>query len=101
MVYGCVVLLGAVSPMVISQKPSLQPVADGKRIFNQSCSACHDVMGTTTKSGPSLNGYYRRQAHPTDSSVRAIIHEGRGKMPAFSTLNKTQTDDLLAYLKAL
>ena len=97
----CVVLLGATPPIVISQKTLLQPVVDGKHIFNQSCSACHDAIGTTKKSGPSLKGYYQRRPHPTDSSVLTLIHEGKGKMPAFSTLNKNQTDELLAYLKTL
>jgi mono/diheme cytochrome c family protein len=91
----------AVPQAVISQKSLPIAVANGKRIFNQSCSACHDTLGATTKSGPELKSYYRRQPHPADATVRAIIQQGKGKMPAFSTLGKSQTDDLVAYLKTL
>jgi mono/diheme cytochrome c family protein len=92
----------AISPAAIPQKPAAQAVANGQRIFNQSCSACHDTHGTTAKSGPALKSYYRQHSpHPTDDTVRAIILDGKGKMPAFSTLSKSQTDDLVAYLKTL
>jgi mono/diheme cytochrome c family protein len=66
---------------------------------SQSCSACHDALGTTTKSGAELKSYYRRQPRSADATVRTIIQQGKSKMPAFSTLNKSQTDDLVAYLK--
>jgi mono/diheme cytochrome c family protein len=91
----------AVPHAVISQRPVPIAVANGKRIFNQSCSACHDTLGATTKSGPELKSCYRRQPHPADANVRAIIQQGKGKMPAFSTLDKSQTEDLVAYLKTL
>ncbi len=84
-----------------SQEPLPPAVANGKRIFNQSCAACHDTLGTTTKSGPELKNYYRHQPRPADDTVRSIIQQGKGRMPAFSTLNKLQNDDLVAYLKTL
>jgi mono/diheme cytochrome c family protein len=88
---------GTVSP----QRSAPQAAADGKRIFNQSCLACHDTLGTATKPGAKLKNYYRRQPRPTDATVSSIIRQGKGKMPAFSTLNKTQVDDLVAYIKTL
>jgi mono/diheme cytochrome c family protein len=91
----------AIPPAVISQKSVPQTVANGKRVFNQSCAACHDTLGTITKSGPGLKNYYSRQPRPADATVREIIQQGKGKMPAFSTLGKSQTDDLVAYLKTL
>jgi mono/diheme cytochrome c family protein len=91
----------AVPRALISQKSAPLAVSNGKRIFNQSCSACHDTLGASTKSGPELKSYYRHQPRPVDATVRTIIQQGKGKMPAFSTLNKSQTDDLVAYLKAL
>ncbi len=86
---------------VIPQRATSKAAADGKRIFNQSCSACHDTLGTTTKSGPNLKSYYRQQPRPTDAVVSSIIQRGKGKMPAFSTFNRTQTEDLVAYIKTL
>jgi mono/diheme cytochrome c family protein len=86
---------------VISQDSVRPSAVSGKRIFNQSCSACHDTLGATPKSGPELKDYYRHQPLPTDATVRTIIQQGKGKMPAFSTLNTSRTDDLIAYLKTL
>lgn len=99
--WSSITLVGFVPAVVVSQRPARPPVAEGRRIFNQSCSACHDATGATAKSGPSLNGYYRRRPRPTDSSVRAVVYGGKGKMPAFSTLDDTQMAELLAYLKTL
>ena len=94
-------LAAAIPPALTSQKSVPQTVASGKRIFNQSCAACHDTLGTTTKSGPGLKNYYRHQPRPADDTVRSIIQQGKGKMPAFSTLTSLQNDDLVAYLKTL
>ena len=91
----------AIPPAVISQSSAPQAAANGKRIFNQSCAACHDTLGTMTKSGPALKNYYRHQPRPADAIVRSIIQQGKGRMPAFSTLNKLQVDDLVVYLKTL
>lgn len=99
-IFVFLVLAIASPPTVISQKPSPQAVASGRRIFNQSCAACHDTLGTATKLGPELRSYYHRQPRPA-ASVRSMIQQGRGKMPVFSTLNKSQIDDLVAYLKTL
>ena len=76
--------------------------ANGQHLFAQYCAACHDAHGSMPKSGPALKGYFRaRQPHPSDTTVRSIIQQGKGKMPAFSTLNRSQTDDLIAFLKTL
>jgi mono/diheme cytochrome c family protein len=90
----------ATPPAVISQTSAPHAVANGRRIFNQSCATCHDTLGTTTKPGPRLKNYYRHQ-RPADATVRTIIQQGKGRMPAFSTLNPLQVDDLVAYLKTL
>lgn len=94
-------VLLAIPPAVVSQRSTPQAAVNGRRIFNQSCSACHDTLGKMTKSGPELKSYYRHPPRPTDASVGIIIMQGKGKMPAFSTLNKSQVDDLVAYLKTL
>jgi len=86
-----------------SLKPSAPAVANGQRIFIRSCASCHDAHGTTPKSGPGLKNYYREHPppHSTDAAVRAVIQQGKGTMPAFSNLGKSQMDDLMAYLKTL
>jgi len=40
--------------------------------------------------------------HKTAAQVRAQIHDGKGKMPAFKDiLTKEDTDNLMAYIKSL
>jgi mono/diheme cytochrome c family protein len=95
-------VLAIANPSAITSQDSVpQAAAQGKRVFNQYCAACHDTLGTIAKSGPGLKNYYRRRPYPTDTSLRTIIQQGRGKMPAFSTLNKSQVEQLIAYLKTL
>lgn len=100
-IFVFLLLAVAIPQTVISLSSAPQALADGKRIFNQSCAACHDTLGTTTKSGPRLKNYYRHQPRPADTTVHTIIQRGKGRMPAFSTLNKLQIDDLIVYLKTL
>lgn len=85
-----------------AQRLSAQGIANGQHIFVQSCASCHDARGTANKTGPGLKNYYRQhQPRPTDAAVRLVIQHGKGAMPAFSSLTKSQTDDLLAYIKTL
>jgi mono/diheme cytochrome c family protein len=94
-------LVVVVPRAVTSQNTAREPASKGRRIFVQSCSSCHDALGTTAKSGPSLKSYYQRQPRPADAAVRTIIEQGRGRMPAFSLLDELQINNLVAYLKTL
>ncbi|MFL6428543.1 MAG: c-type cytochrome [Acidobacteriaceae bacterium] len=92
--------------MTLPASPAPRKIAaqsvNGQHLFAQYCAACHDTRGTMPKSGPALKGYLRtHQPHPSDTAVRSIIQQGKGKMPAFSTLTRSQTDDLIAFLKTL
>lgn len=100
-IFALLFLAIAIPPAVNSQKSAPPTVLNGMRIFTQSCAACHDTLGTAAKSGPGLKNYYRHQQRAADTNVRAIIQQGKGPMPAFSTLNKSQIADLIAYLKTL
>jgi mono/diheme cytochrome c family protein len=91
----------AIPPAVNSQKSVPKAAAKGRRIFAQSCAACHDTLGTTTKSGPGLKSYYQREPRPVDATVRIIIERGKGGMPGFSSLDMGDLDELVAYLKTL
>jgi mono/diheme cytochrome c family protein len=95
--------LSAAMALPPSQSQSISArSANGQRLFVQHCASCHDTRGTALRSGPGLKSYYRtHQPHPSDSALRSIIQQGKGKMPAFRTLNNSQTDDLIAFLKTL
>ena len=100
-IFASLFLAIAVPPAVNSQRSVPPTVINGRRIFTQSCAACHDTLGTAAKSGPGLKNYYRHQQRPSDANVRSIIQQGKGRMPPFSTLNKSQIAALIAYLKTL
>ncbi|HEX6496560.1 MAG TPA: cytochrome c [Acidobacteriaceae bacterium] len=94
--------IAVTSPASPSPRKITAQSANGQRLFAQYCAACHDTRGNMPKSGPALKSYYRtHQPHPSDAAVRSIIQQGKGKMPAFSTLNQSQTADLIAFLKTL
>jgi mono/diheme cytochrome c family protein len=95
-------LLTVALPFALSPQQQIpQSVVNGRHLFRQSCASCHDTLGTAAKSGPGLKDYYRRQPRPADSAVRAVILQGKGKMPGFSTFGKSQMNDLIEYLKTL
>lgn len=89
----------AIPRFVMSQQSVPEAATNGKHRFNQSVAACHDTLGSASKTGPELKNYYRQEPRPADATVCSTIRQGRGKMPAFTTLNKTGVDDLLAYPK--
>lgn len=95
--------LGVSIALPASQSQSISArSANGRRLFAEHCAACHGTRGAAPRSGPGLKSYYHtHQPPPSDTAVRSIIQQGKGKMPAFSTLNKSQTDDLIAFLKTL
>lgn len=97
---GILCVAVAIAPAFGAQGSTTQ-TANGKRIFNQYCAGCHDTHGATTKSGPVLGSYYHRHPRPGEPAVRRIIQQGKGNMPAFSTLSSSQINDLIAYLKSL
>ena len=79
----------------------------GAAIFKENCSVCHYADKTERRVGPGLKGLFKTKklvnGKPvTDANVRSLIENGTGKMMAFKErLDKTQLDDLLAYLHTL
>lgn len=76
-------------------------VAEGAKIFKNSCSVCHSLQPGPTKTGPSLSGVLR--PHPSaksEKTVRRIIAEGKGTMPAFKDrLSPDQISALIMFLE--
>jgi mono/diheme cytochrome c family protein len=85
-----------------SRGPSTPAIRHGQQTFVEYCGSCHSARSSNSVAGPGLKGFYStHQPKPSDSSVRAIIARGKGKMPAFASLSATQIDELIAYLKTL
>ncbi len=86
-----------------SPQPDEQTIRAGNAIFLQRCFQCHSVQPGDVRFGPSLYGEIKKP-HPKISAAqfRAIVRDGRGKMPAFGhVLSQQDTDDLLAYVHSL
>ena len=80
----------------------------GKATFAEKCGICHNADSSEKKVGPGLKGFYARGTYTsdgskiTDESLKKLIHDGKGIMPAFKdSLDAAKIDDLVAYLKTL
>ena len=85
-----------------SQHTQSQSVHSGSDVFTQKCLSCHSTEPGKDLLGPSLYGEMR-EPHPkkTEQQIRAIIRDGKGRMPAFKdTLTEEDTDTLLAYIRS-
>lgn len=70
----------------------------GESIYQDQCSYCHgeDRAGSPPEY-PSLIGIETRF---TPDQIRSVIHDGKGRMPAFDSFSDAQVDALLVYLKS-
>lgn len=81
--------------------------ADGRKVYDSYCSACHAAYTTKKLTGPPLKDLYKKRAMPsgappTDERIGAVILRGRRTMPGFETvLEQKDLDALLAYLHTL
>ncbi len=75
----------------------------GQDIYTHKCLQCHSINEGEVRLGPSLYGEMKKP-YPKKSApeVRAILENGKGKMPSFQDkLAKQDIDNLLAYLRTL
>lgn len=72
---------------------------DGAQIFQQNCTACHNVTNEKLV-GPGLAGVSKRM---TDEELRHTLLNGRGQMPALPNLglDTEQINAIFKYLKSL
>jgi alcohol dehydrogenase (cytochrome c) len=77
-----------------------QGVEPGRRVFASRCAACHGTEGGGGELGPSI---VARIPVRTDADLEAVIREGLSGagMPAFANLTKTESTDLVAFLRTL
>ncbi len=75
----------------------------GQTLFMSKCFQCHSVTEGEVRFGPSLYHEVKKpKPKKTEAEVRAIIKNGKNKMPAWGAiLSADDTDNLLAYIKTL
>lgn len=74
----------------------------GEQVFTHNCAQCHSVMQGQYSFGPNLYHETRKTPRKSPSQLRAIIQNGKGKMPPFGQkLSETEKNELVAYLKSL
>ncbi len=75
-----------------------KPAGDmGEGIYQNQCGVCHG--SNRTGSPPTFPSLIGIEARLTSKQIADKIHQGGGRMPAFSSLNERQMAALLAYLK--
>ena len=81
--------------------------AEGRKVYDNYCSACHAAYTSKKLTGPPLKGLYTKRAMPsgappTDERISAVIMRGRRTMPGFDgVLEQKDLESLLAYLHTL
>ena len=89
------------SPKVAKTNGTGDPGA-GAKLFAQHCATCHSVRPDLKVVGPSVYGVMRGPHALKPAEARAIITNGKGRMPSFSyQFNDGNTSDLIAYLRTL
>ncbi len=82
-----------------SSVSSADPRVRGAKVFTESgCPRCHTIHQQGGAKGPDLSGVGRRL---NATQIRTQIHDGGKQMPSFAdVLEKSETDDLVAYLRS-
>ena len=76
--------------------PNEAPNAAGGQAYADHCAICHgDKLEGILPGFPPLAGVGR---HMNDEQITKIVHEGKGRMPAFAKLNGAELKELLRYL---
>ena len=88
-------------PPVPAVDPAAGRLADGERLYQENCAACHSATGT---GGALTSGQVAPSLEPsTPVQVAEAIRVGPGAMPRFSpqALNDPQVDSIAAYVGRL
>lgn len=81
--------------------------ANGRRVFERDCAACHSAYSSSGSKGPSLEHLFRKQFLPSglpanDRFVQQTVVGGRNMMPPMGqALSDQELSDLMAYLHTL
>ncbi len=81
--------------------------AQGKGIFENTCSKCHYPDRTETKIGPGLKALFDGETLPvsgrkvSEENVRSQLSDPYENMPSFADMSTEKKDAVIAYLKTL
>jgi alcohol dehydrogenase (cytochrome c) len=86
--------------VVAATAAGAQSAERGRQVFASRCAACHGTEGGGGELGPSI---VARVPLRNDAELEAVIREGLpgAGMPAFGSLSKAETGDLVAFLRTL
>jgi mono/diheme cytochrome c family protein len=103
---GGVLLLAFAVAAANPAKAQMGNATNGQKIFLDKCKKCHGEDGSgNTNFGKSLRAADLRSADvqkKTDADFYLQIDKGKKNMPPFGTsLDKTQINDLIAYVRVL
>jgi cytochrome c6 len=98
--------MGSLLLLALTGVAAAADAAAGKTLFTSKCAICHGADGAgKTSIGKNLK---IKDLHSpdvqkqSDTDLKAIITEGKNKMPAFKgKLSDGQIDDVLAYIREL
>jgi len=95
--------LRAASPVASQARSSLAPgdATAGQQPFAPRCNSCHP--GANAGIGPALYGPQLVDRYPDDGALAAVIRQGKGGMPGFSSdqLSDQDLTNIIAYLHGL
>lgn len=72
------------------------PVQRGATVYNKNCTSCH---GANRQGNPPVYPSLTN-LQINSEEIRALLHQGRGMMPAFTQLSKDAVSDVIAYLES-
>jgi quinoprotein glucose dehydrogenase len=80
-----------------ASEEQLESLTPGQRVYTLNCTPCHgaELKGSPESGFPSLVDIGSRRKK---EQVANVITNGKGMMPAFSTLSEQETQELIAFL---
>jgi len=85
----------------VNKANSIIPVSPGSVLFNANCAACHGSNGTGSNGGDGAQAYpvlTNIGQRLSKEQISTTIETGRGRMPSFQNISKTDRDVIVDFL---
>ncbi|MHA8051635.1 outer membrane protein assembly factor BamB family protein [Aquirufa sp. ROCK-SH2] len=82
---------------MVANEPSKQQQSSGEKAYRQNCMACHgeERKGNALSGYPNLVDIIKRR---NKTFLKQIIAQGKGMMPGFNHLSKTEQENILNFI---